>query len=207
MALRRIFFVLSLALAASWFAPSNAEAQTIYGLWRSTSGNTFEIPFSRGNRFDIVLTRPNGQRVVLPGAWVRGMRGIQFNYMYGRSRYIGTFSARRSNLVRVLAPNGKVSWWKRSSSRRSRGIAWAGRWRSTSGNIFTVPHSRGPFNIIVTYRNGRKGVLRAYWVRGLVGIQFRYGRPANTVTYNPRRPGRLRVVDARGRIFWWIRVD
>ncbi len=205
MRIRSLFLAAATCFVLSGFLPQDANAQTIYGLWRSTTGNVFEIPYSPGNYFDMVVTYTNGQRAVLRGGWVGGMRGSQFYYTAGGSSCTGTFSAMRSNVVRVVC-NGRASWWKRSGSRKSRSVAYAGTWQSTSGARFVVPASRGAFNIIATFRNGRKAVYRAYWVPGMVGIQFRYGNPAITVTYNPRNPGVLRVVDARGSVFWWKRL-
>jgi hypothetical protein len=203
----KIFCALSFFLFLASFLPSSAEAQSIYGFWRSTTGNTFEVPNSRSFRFDLILTRPNGQRSVLPGRWVAGMMGSQFTYVSGAERCTGTFSATRPDVVRVVCGgSNRVSWWKRSASRRSRAAAYSGIWRSTSGSVFNVPFSRRAFNIIATWPNGRKDVYQAYWVPGMVGVQFRYGNPAITVTYNPNTPGRLRVVDARGRVFWWTRI-
>lgn len=205
MRIRSLFLAVAACFVLSGFLSQNANAQMIYGLWRSTTGNVFEIPYAPGNSFDMVVTYTNGQRAVVRGAWIRGMRGSQFFYVAGQSRCTGTFSAMRSNVVRVDC-NGRVSWWQRSRSRKSRSVAYAGTWQSTSGSRFTVPASRGPFNIIATFRNGQKAVYRAYWVSGMVGIQFRYGYPAVTVTYNPSNPGVLRVVDARGEVFWWRRL-
>mgnify|MGYP001025853263 CR=1 FL=1 len=54
-------------------------------------------------------------------------------------------------------------------------------------------------------KRGRRQVYRAHWVKGMVGTQFYYGRPRVTVTWNPRRPRYLRVVQGR-KVFWWKRV-
>lgn len=170
----------------------------IYGTWMSTSGNVFEIPRTRGRKFDMVVTYKNGRRGLMHGAWVPGMVGVQFTYTDGRYRYTGTFTGGR---VRVTAP-GTTSWWRRHY-RRSHGMRAAGVWRSTSGNTFTVPAQRGSFNIILTTPRGGKQLYRAHWVAGMEGVQFRYA--GNTATFNAAS-GRLRVVDTGGRVNFWTRI-
>lgn len=185
-------------------ASAFAHAQTIYGTWSSTTGNRFEIPNTGRWVFDIVLIRPNGAREVFQGRWVRGMMGTQFVYNYGQFRYTGTFSSVNPRVVRVVDQHGTTSWWKRSTYRSAR-MVFAGVWRSSSGNFFTVPATNQNFNMIATLTNGRKQVYYARWVPGMEGVQFQYGNPPLTVTYN-RQYGKMRVVGSNGVVTWWTRV-
>lgn len=193
---------ITFAMALFCFTAS-AEAERIYGFWRSSSGNKFEIPRGREGSFDLIMKAPSGKLSLMRGAWVEGMEGTQFTYGTGGAVNTGTFSNDDPHRIRVVPARGKATFWKRDR-RRSRAAMWAGTWKSTSGNVFTVAARRGgPFNIIRTSPKGRKAVIVARWVEGMEGTQFEYGKPAVTVTYNPEARGRLRVVDSAGKVFWW----
>ncbi len=193
-----------LALAVSGFSAS-AHSANVYGVWTSTSGNRFEIPRGPEGTFDLIMKATSGKLSLMRGGWVEGMEGTQFTYGTKGNLNTATFSNDDPNRIRVVSPNGKANFWTRDR-RRSRGAMWAGNWKSTSGNVFTVSARRGgPFNMIATYTSGKKAVLRARWVEGMEGTQFEYGQGKNlvTVTYNPENPGRVRVLDAAGKVFWW----
>lgn len=207
--MQRLVLAAALCSALLVTASSEARAGTIYGTWSSTSGNVFEIPYSGGHGFDMILTYPSGQRVVLRAHWVAGMRGTQFTYRFGRFTYTATFSQSMGNRLRVVSsPGGQVSWWKRHR-RASRSMLWAGTWRSTSGNLFVVPASRGSFNIIIKHPNGTQRVVRAHWVAGMEGTQFYYyfGRDRVTATFNARDRNRIRTVNSAGTVTFWTRIN
>ena len=123
----------------------------------------------------------------------------------GRTPNTATFSNDDPNRIRVVSPGNPANFWTRDR-RASRAALWAGTWKSTTGNIFTVSARRGPFHIILTRTNGRKEVFVANWVEEMVGTQFEYGSPPNTVTYNPRSRARVRVTSANGTVNWWQKL-
>src|SRR5512146_340323 len=177
--MRTVPLVLAFALGlVALAAPRPALAADIYGSWKSTSGNVFEISDSRRGGFKLLLTRPDGSQEKLRGDWVPGMAGSQFNYWSGNTQYTVTFSARDPNRVRVTAPGMTTTWWQRFSRAVSVPAHRAkifGFWASTSGNVFEIAEAhRGGFKLWVTYPSGKRLVLRGDWVRGMGGQQFTY---------------------------------
>jgi hypothetical protein len=212
--MRRVSLLLALALGlVALAAPRPALAADVYGTWKSTSGNVFEITDSRRGGFKLRLTYPNGTQEVLRGDWVPGMEGLQFNYWNRDNvQHVATFSRRDPDRVRVQVGT-TVSWWQRVSHAVAVPAHKAkifGFWRSSSGNVFEITEAhRGGFKLWVTMTSGKRMVLRGDWVRGLSGSQFTYweGKYQYTGTFSPDDPDRVRVVAPGNVVTWWQRYD
>lgn len=184
-----------------------AEAASIYGRWRSSSGNEFHITPS-GSRLHLTVAFTNGAVKALSGRWVRGMGRTQFVYWDGSGSYTGTFSASDPGRIRVVSPSGAVTWWRRAHAHAPGRSRIFGTWRSTTGNLFQVPAAgRRRFDLIVTHTDGRREVFMAHWVRGMRGSQFEYTTRGvrYTGTFSPTDPNRIRNTNSSGGVSWWTR--
>lgn len=84
-----------------------------YGTWRSNSGNTFVIPYSKTS-FDIIITLANGQRQIGQGSWVEFPRRFTYTVSGMRGSCVATFDYQDPNRIRVEGPNG-TNYWTRAS--------------------------------------------------------------------------------------------
>jgi hypothetical protein len=186
------------ALSAS---PAEAGAA---GTWKSTTGNTFLIPDASGD-FDIVKQGTDGSRELLRAKWVSGMTGTQFQYVSNKITCTATFNLKDPDMLRVVCGSDPASVWTRIvEARTGRGLI--GTWVSTSGNTFLIPEkSSNEFDIVITYTTGKKEILKARWIDGMVGTQFTYGNPANTGTRNGEDRDQIRVVGSKGEVTIWQR--
>lgn len=90
-------------------------------------------------------------------------------------------------------------------------VSAAGTWRSTSGNMYTIPPSDTEFDIVCRFREGGKALYQGHWVRGRRGQQFYWDDPNSghrlTATFQQGNSDSLRVDDEdSGRVFWWVRM-
>ncbi len=206
--------VLALLLAIAVPAEAQRRGSKIYGTWRSTSGARIVISDTGPGGFSISLTRTTGELLPMRGQWVHGLRGTQFQYWYSNQTYTGTFRPDDPDRVHVSSTDGTTSWWTREvvpvAAPAPTGGSVYGFWRSTSGNVFNVQGTgRGGFTLLMTAPNGAQQVLRGRWVHGLRGTQFQYwaqgAATANTGTFRPDDPNRIRVQTADGTVTWWTR--
>lgn len=202
--------VAAFAFAAVLVFSKGASAAEIFGTWRSTTGNVFEIHGSRHSDFKLTNRQTTGGTQLLRGNWVRGLEGTQFEYWDGQNRYTGTFDPRDANRIRVTS-NSVVSWWQRDLNApvvESRGSKIYGVWRSTSGNLFDITDAPGPgFEIYVMFNDGRRQRLRGSWIQGMRGSQFEYWDASQIRyegTFNPTDPDRVRVT-SNNVVSWWSR--
>lgn len=203
-----IIVTVTVAALLSGFG-NDAEAASIYGAWRSSSGNVFHITQAAGGfRLNVRLT--TGQSKILRGNWVSGMQGLQFTYWDG-AKITGTFRPGDPNRIRVVSGN-TTTWWRRMGASRApaRGATIFGTWRSSTGNLFEVPFDgarQGAFDMILTHTNGRREVIRGRWVSGMRGTQFAYrSRGVRfTGTFRPGDPNRIRLAGSSGQVSWWTR--
>ncbi|MBW2731444.1 MAG: DUF4476 domain-containing protein [Deltaproteobacteria bacterium] len=115
----------------TWWQRMNSRRRagqraTIFGPWRSTTGNLFDVSYKRARRFQLMLTATNGRREQMGGRWVPGMRGTQFEYHSRGRRFTGTFRAGDPNRIRIVSSTGESSWWTRGRGAR-RGFSTARR--------------------------------------------------------------------------------
>lgn len=90
------------------------------------------------------------------------------------------------------------------------GVSAVGVWRSTSGNVFTIPPSKTDFDIIVKTTDGRKLLGRGQWDKQWIGYRFFYwveGYPNKygVATFLPDTPDTLQV-QYDGRTTFWQRM-
>jgi|GEM_PF-2262362 len=200
----RLALVTAMALAVTVPAMSSDAHASAAGEWKSSSGNTFIIPKVRGSKFDIINHAKNGKWFVYSAWWIKGMEGTQFKYGNPRSPSTGTFNARNPNTLRVVSAQRKAFTWTRIAKPPARPMAASGLWKSTSGNIFTIPNTPNKFAIIMTKPDGKKFVFPASWVRGMRGTQFNYGKGCQG-TIN-QRAGTIRAACQRQKASIWTRV-
>jgi len=201
----RVFLIVGLFVLAT-IVPATAEASEIFGTWRSSTGNVFEITGSRLGEFKLHVTYTNGAKTTLRGNWVPGLVGTQFQYFDGNTPLTGTFNPRDPDKVRVVTSE-TASWWQRdngappvASSAKIFGV-----WRSSSGRLFEVNEAAGGgVGLLMTEASGRKLSLRGDWIKGLRGAQFEYWDSSRRYegTFNAQDPDRVRVTSGEVVTFW-----
>jgi len=88
----------------------------------------------------------------------------------------------------------------------------SGRWKSSSGNVFTIPASTTDFVIYIHMTNGQRLTGRGRWFDGQIGHRFRYwvdGYPESSwvdCTFERSNPNAMRVHGADGETQTWIRI-
>jgi outer membrane biogenesis lipoprotein LolB len=92
--------------------PVIAQGADASGVWQSTTGYVFRIPAS-SQHFDLIITAPNGQRMLGQGQWVQ--TGQSFSYtVSGMSGSAFANYNPQHDALEVKGPNG-TSWWRRAS--------------------------------------------------------------------------------------------
>lgn len=206
------------SLAALAIGETAAHAQSVRGYWTNGRRCSINVPRDRFRptfRVRVDCGRVHGWYTA---SWRNnGRRRFFINSVPGlsvRMTRTGAMKVRnlRTQRVRFLNRTGRAIRPRpveptppppppRPRPRNPEGRIY-GTWMSNSGNVFEIPRSPGnTFDIVVNYKNGRRGLMRGRWVPGMVGVQFKYtdGRYSYTGTFIR---GRVRVESASGSNWW-----
>ena len=107
--MKRILVLLCLSFFL--LEPGLAQGYDASGVWVSSSGNVFNIPYSE-KYFDLIITTTDGRRLIGKGEWVQ--KGQSFTYTVTGvpgSAYV-RYNA-QADALEVSGPNG-TTWWQRS---------------------------------------------------------------------------------------------
>ncbi len=90
------------------------------------------------------------------------------------------------------------------------GSRLAGTWKSTNGNLISIPSTPDDFDLIIKHVDGHKELTHAHWTSGMVGIEFWFESEKGVkvvCTYN-RGKDQVRTVNTKnGKENWWVRVN
>lgn len=103
----------------TWSKTGALTQTSVSGTWRSSSGNRFVVlpPLGEGANFDVIMTRPSGERELYPARWVPGLDGTQF--AYGASfETVATLDVRSMASIRVATTTGATTWTRESRAPR-----------------------------------------------------------------------------------------